>query len=411
MLRKSKYVPEDLVSSLKEALKSCSNAMLLPSLSNKEIEQLELFIGKFPNEFKELLKFTRGIEFKDSHSIRFDTPISGNGNLFPRSLLLGTDDYGDYATLEFGAIKDSIGPVIYFCHDPSHLIISSKTLAEFFVKVIPDALRSEDRPFLSLRVENKLFAKSSDSLNPASFKREIGSNAHQFASWKSKLPASAKIFDLSEAKTGDGFDWAAFGPDTSLARFKNELAFAAFPERESSRKTLKVNAQENLRAIGSISDIKFPCIWFRGPYKSSRTKYGYGVIAGKWFIRFTPFWPALERYLPSGMLDSDGKLYEFKALVGWSASPKLLPDYLSGLAFCLRRIFVKFDVLTEAPVILNKVEFKEKVIEMTIGINQYNASRSNNSILAIQKLKAAKEYSELIEWVDWYQKTDGGSVL
>jgi hypothetical protein len=400
----------DLIESLQDALKYCARTKLLSPLSNDEIKGLEISIGKLPQEFKKLLKLTRGIELGDARSIRFDIPVGGNDNLFLDALLLGTDDYGDYAVLDFSNNKNGIGKVIYYCHDPARVMISAKNLDEFFRAVLPDSHRSNDRFLLSKDGEKKLFdldVKTGNLEGEASFL-----NQRSFLNWKASLPPSAKIYFLDNAEMGDGFNWAQFGSNSSLERFKNKLIFSVYLERKKQQQErVGVVTETNSVLLTQVKNINFPCVWFSGPFKSGRTKFGCGVIDRKWIIYFTPFWPTIERYLPGGLLDSDGKLYQFKELKGWWPQPKFLPSLLGGLGFYMSRIAMKFDILSDLPLKLNRVEFKEKIIEISIGKKQFESSRLNKDNLAVQKLNDSVEYRELIEWVRWYQKTDGGTVI
>ena len=76
--------------------------------------------------------------------------------------------------------------------------------------------------------------------------------------------------------------------------------------------------------------------------------------------------------------------------------------------FCFRRLFVKFDVLVSEPQYLNFERFKQKVYEITDLAQEKRGTKLGYENLA--KFDNTKNFFEVIEFVYWYQMSDGGTV-
>jgi hypothetical protein len=98
--------------------------------------------------------------------------------------------------------------------------------------------------------------------------------------------------------------------------------------------------------------------------------------------------------------------------VGWTPCPKFLryaDSFIGGLVFVL----IKkrgFSIELSAPRQLSSAEMKMKVADLIFGRDVPLQLQRNSALQqrASELLAACTSHSAVIEFVDWYQRTDGG---
>lgn len=203
---------------------------VLEPLSQDELRELRDRGVHVPESICDLLLFAGGVDLGIRGEIRFFGPIgdSGHNDLFPRSIVLGNDDFGNEALVDLAQSSDTWGPVFYICHDPPVVVIQSPTLTEFI-----SALASEnwgrERSFPSQSIEqaiDDIWAR--DPYSQPADKWLEGPMAVPRDSLAALLP-DGLVTDLRESVVGSGFSWGRFGHDPIELRLGDELLFGVAP--------------------------------------------------------------------------------------------------------------------------------------------------------------------------------------
>ena len=164
-------------------------------------------------------------------------------------------------------------------------------------------------------------------------------------------------------------------------------------------------------------EVAYPCIQLStgGQRPKSMAPYDvyYMVPSAARFFRF-PEWPPLDWYYPGAILDAQGRLFSVKQLAGWRAPPPWARwlNYLFGLDALI--FFVVYGsqlklVLSE-PRQLNLDDAKRFVSLIVFG-NEANALLGDDRDVydrTNQRLDACTSHRELIDFVHWFQMSDGG---
>jgi len=112
-------------------------AELLPGLSAEEVAVLaaKMPITALPQEVKELLLYSRGVDFGWLQQISFDAfgEFSLPG-LFPACIELMSDGAGNFWLLDINE-QGEWGAVFYVCHDPQVIIRQANNLQEFLLQL------------------------------------------------------------------------------------------------------------------------------------------------------------------------------------------------------------------------------------------------------------------------------------
>jgi hypothetical protein len=110
---------------------------LLPGLLADELAALmtQAPTGTLPQEIKELLIYSKGIEFGWLQEIRFDAFSDfGRLGLFPSCVELTHDGAGNYWVLDINKVGQW-GAVFYVCHDPQVIVRQANNLLDFLGQI------------------------------------------------------------------------------------------------------------------------------------------------------------------------------------------------------------------------------------------------------------------------------------
>jgi hypothetical protein len=112
-------------------------AELLPGLLADDLAALmtQAPTGTLPQEIKELLIYSKGIEFGWLQEIRFDAFSDfGRLGLFPSCVELTHDGAGNYWVLNINKVGQW-GTVFYVCHDPQVIVRQANNLLDFLGQI------------------------------------------------------------------------------------------------------------------------------------------------------------------------------------------------------------------------------------------------------------------------------------
>ena len=199
---------------------------LLPPLSEDELKRLQARIPcPLPADARELLTFARGFE-GGLESIDFsglDDPIFEE--LFPCGLPIAHDGYGNYWVVDLVSTTMHWGPVLYVCHDPPVIVYQCEEIATF----ISDVLRMAEAPWDGpIDDVHERYSMRIWSENPGVLPRDdaLRSTDEVLRRFAEQLTTDHFISDLRNGKTGDGFSWGRFGPQTPVIRAAEARVFA-----------------------------------------------------------------------------------------------------------------------------------------------------------------------------------------
>ncbi len=163
------------------------------------------------------------------------------------------------------------------------------------------------------------------------------------------------------------------------------------------------------------STVSYPCISYVRELVPSRVGWTYSVrqSAGTFFRM--PRWPLRDWYMPGGILDASGNQFEVLDLLGWQPCPawvRPLDDVIGWAAFRLL-IGRRFQLQLGPPQKLTLDQVKTFIGQMLYVEPTAKVSRADREIeeATRHKLEACRMIPELIEFVDWFQRSDGGRVV
>ncbi|WP_207430978.1 SMI1/KNR4 family protein [Sabulibacter ruber] len=193
---------------------------LLPGMRETE---LAAFKRRLPNQFlppeiEELLRFSTGFLFSGLEKIRFDAfDEFGFEELFPRSIQLAGDGYGNFWVLDLDA-KGNWGPVYYVCHDPAVVVKHSDSLAHF-IKDVDEFGRLGSASKMDKIHEEKVFTIWEAV---PEFTEQHKGDLGLPQSFLQTLPAQFMIADLTKQPVGTGFAWGKSGANPVIVRFEDK---------------------------------------------------------------------------------------------------------------------------------------------------------------------------------------------
>ncbi|MCW4469914.1 SMI1/KNR4 family protein [Flavobacterium sp. MFBS3-15] len=191
---------------------------LLGGMDDHEITNFksQLPNNTLPDEIEQLLRFSRGFEFYSFEEIRFDTyGVFGIDGLFPRSIELAGDGFGNYWILDI----DSLGnwnSVYYVCHDPAVVIKHSENLSEFIMHV-DEYGKKGNESHLDIIHEKTVFEiwdRNLGVLEPNDVNFNFGI--------VDGLPELFIVADLINKPTNTGFSWAKHHINSKIIRPTDE---------------------------------------------------------------------------------------------------------------------------------------------------------------------------------------------
>lgn len=161
-------------------------------------------------------------------------------------------------------------------------------------------------------------------------------------------------------------------------------------------------------------NVKYPCIAYTEEEKRGRICFFYYVEESRRkYFRFWR-WPPADWYLPGGILDSGGQQFRIISLVGWEQRPTWLFGILDELAggFIFRLLHGReFRLELSQPIALSLPDFKQKFSEMAYGVQPRNEVQLADFMRTKDRLDSCKSFEEVVRFADWFQKTDGGTVV
>src|SRR5216684_3612608 len=122
---------------------------LLPALTEPELELLEARMPcPIPPDISELLRFTNGFNVGGGiEEVGFSGLQGGFGmeEIFPHSIPLAADGFGNYWVLDLTSESRSWGPIFYACHDAPVIVYRTDSPLHF----VQEAIRFGNKPWKS----------------------------------------------------------------------------------------------------------------------------------------------------------------------------------------------------------------------------------------------------------------------
>lgn len=148
---------------------------------------------------------------------------------------------------------------------------------------------------------------------------------------------------------------------------------------------------------------------------SKQNSWTYSVRrSARTFFR-VPRWPPREWCLPGGILDASGNQFEVLDLTGRRPCPAWLRPLDDVIGWAAFRLLVgrQFQLRLGSPQNLTLDQAKSFVGQMLYGEPFASASRSDRAIEEATRpsLEACRTLPELVEFADWFQRSDGGRVV
>lgn len=190
-------------------------------------EQIRQLSEKFPHnsipkELDEILKVTKGWDGFGPEMVYFDSiDVFGFTDLFPNSISLGTDGFGNYWVLDISPEGD-LGKVFFVCHDPAVIVVNSQNLNEH-LKHLLDFYKSPTESKL-ISIDNELTYNIWQNENNLISKTDFIKQNSELELFVNKFEREEwTIADLRESKNRDGFPWGKQGSNQILERHPTEL--------------------------------------------------------------------------------------------------------------------------------------------------------------------------------------------
>ena len=211
---------------------------LLPPLTEEELARLALLLPcPLPPDARELLTFARGFEGGTVESMDLGglmEPIFEE--IFPCGLPIAHDGYGNYWVLDLVSTSTVWGPVFFLCHDAPVVVYQCPDVATFIRDLLVMAEPPHSGPIDEVHEGHmrRIWKE-----NPGALLRDeaLASPDDAVRRFAADLTPEHWIVDLRSARTGDGFSWGRFGPNTPQARAGEERIFA-YQSRSRSRRLL-----------------------------------------------------------------------------------------------------------------------------------------------------------------------------
>jgi len=200
---------------------------LSPPLSPSELEQLEAAIPcPLPPDARELFAVASGFENGPLESIEFSGLMDPfMEEAFPHPVPIGHDGYGNYWVVDLVSDSTVWGPIFYLCHDPPVVIYQCAEVATFIADVLRMAEAPFDGPIDDVHERHSMTVWRT---NPGAVSRDdaLRSQDPVMRAFAGSLTPEHWLVDLRQARTGDGFSWGRFGPQTLVSRAGEGRIFA-----------------------------------------------------------------------------------------------------------------------------------------------------------------------------------------
>lgn len=192
---------------------------LLEGMTEKEIDNFRNTLPNryIPKDIEQLLAFSKGFEFYGLDEIRFDSTKFGFEEVFPRSIQLAGDGFGNFWILDVDS-KGSWGEVYYVCHDPAVIVKHSQNLTQFIEHVNEYGRKGADS-HLDIIHEKVV----TDIWQSKSVIMESNEKDYQFSEdILKRLPEMFLVADLTDQPIRAGFAWGKYGANTKIIRVKDK---------------------------------------------------------------------------------------------------------------------------------------------------------------------------------------------
>lgn len=187
-----------------------------------------------PAELVRLLAFTTTLDgILDVVDFSGRTLALGFGldELFPQSVPIAHDGYGNFWVIDVAPGDGDSSPIFFCCHDAPVILFQSATLADFCEELV----RMVEPPHASLLDdvhEDRLHRvwREHPGVVPRAEASALGDPVLRV--FAETLDDSFEVVDLRIASVGMGFAWGRYGPRSELRRHGVERVFAVGrPER------------------------------------------------------------------------------------------------------------------------------------------------------------------------------------
>jgi hypothetical protein len=195
---------------------------LLAGMTEKEIDT---FRNTLPNRFlpkdiDQLLAFSKGFEFYGLEEIRFDSTEFGFEEVFPYSIQLAGDGFGNFWVLDVDS-KGHWGEVYYVCHDPAVIVKHSTNLTQF-IKHVDEYGRTGADSNLDIIHEKVVM----DIWENKAGIMESNEKDYQFPEdILRQLSEMFLVADLTDQPIRTGFAWGKYGANTTIIRVEDKAVW------------------------------------------------------------------------------------------------------------------------------------------------------------------------------------------
>jgi hypothetical protein len=190
----------------------------LPGLTDDEINRLCRLLPteRIPDEYIELLKFTKGFEFYGV-DVTFDCIGQfGFENIFPYSVQVGHDGFGNFWIVDVDS-KGNWGAVFYVCHDPAVVVKHSDNLSQF-IHHLDEHGKNAENSNLQIIHDKIVFQIWKSNTGFTDLTTAKNTNDFVLKQFTSSLPDNFVIADLRNKQNKEGFAWGKFGPNIEKAK-------------------------------------------------------------------------------------------------------------------------------------------------------------------------------------------------
>lgn len=183
------------------------------------------------------------------------------------------------------------------------------------------------------------------------------------------------------------------------------------PRQEYSHHNATVRNEVTL--MRGPASCAYPCVAYVAEKRNGATAYFCTVRRSRnAFFKFWR-WPPSDWYSPGGILDAQGRHFGVIGLYDWTPRPSWLgsfaDEFIGGMLF--RLMHPNFGLNLANATQLSLSAFKERVEEIVYGVEPRSAVQIKDRERTIQRLASITTFEEVVMFVDWFQRTDGGTVI
>lgn len=149
----------------------------------------------------------------------------GLEDIFPHAKELAEDGCGNSWVTDLTSESDAFAPIFYSCHDPAVIVYQTNSL----LHLIQEIVRGGKAPWNSEIAEvheglaTRIWRENPCALSHAQC---LGTGDNDLKAFAESLDEKWEFIDLRNPKTGDGYSWGRYGPETLNKRYGNKRIFA-----------------------------------------------------------------------------------------------------------------------------------------------------------------------------------------